>query len=249
MGAIIVDFRALDTLIEIAVFGLAGLGVYTLLRHAAKKHGDVVVELERVDSAESTNYIEAINQTKPQTSYGIAGLPTSSYVQAMADILLPVAFMIAAVHMLTGHDRPGDGFTAGVIAGVAVGFKYVVYGFRVTRQNLGWLRPNILIPIGILLVLISGMAGWWLEGAFLASVDYGKLIGMKLPTGIKLSSGFVFEVAIALSVLGSVTYMLETLGRPAIDSEALIKKQTDSSKTTPIQPVATFESYAEPSGD
>ncbi|MGD9335955.1 MAG: proton-conducting transporter membrane subunit, partial [Syntrophobacterales bacterium] len=33
VGAIIVDFRSLDTLIEICVFSLAGLGVYTLLRY------------------------------------------------------------------------------------------------------------------------------------------------------------------------------------------------------------------------
>jgi multisubunit Na+/H+ antiporter MnhB subunit len=36
VGAVVVDFRGFDTLIEIAVFGLAGIGVYTLLRYAAR---------------------------------------------------------------------------------------------------------------------------------------------------------------------------------------------------------------------
>ena len=34
VGAIVIDFRGFDTLLEIAVFGMAGLGVYTLLRYA-----------------------------------------------------------------------------------------------------------------------------------------------------------------------------------------------------------------------
>ncbi len=217
VGAIIVDFRALDTLIEIAVFGLAGLGVYTLLRHAARKHGDdgAAVRAVNLVSAETSN----------NTSFGIGGMPTSTYVQAMANILLPVAFMIAVIHMLYGHDRPGDGFTAGVIASLAVGFRYVVFGFHATRKRYAWLKSHRLIALGILLVIASGMGGYFLEGAFLASVDYGKPIGLPLPKGVKFSSGFVFEVAIALSVLGSVTYMLDTLGRPAIDSEALIEPQ------------------------
>ncbi|MBM4456839.1 MAG: DUF4040 domain-containing protein [Chloroflexi bacterium] len=40
VGAVVVDFRGFDTLIEIAVFGLAGIGVYTLLRYAARGTGE-----------------------------------------------------------------------------------------------------------------------------------------------------------------------------------------------------------------
>ena len=39
------------------------------------------------------------------------------------------------------------------------------------------------------------------------------MLGLTLPQGMKFSSGFVFEVAIACSVLGSVAYMLDTLGQ------------------------------------
>ena len=138
----------------------------------------------------------------------------------MANILLPVAFVIAAIHMLYGHDRPGDGFTAGVIASLAVGFRYVVFGFSATRSRFSWLKPHRLIATGVLIVIASGLAAMGLEGSFLASANYGDLIGLPLPAGIKLSSGFIFEVAIAFAVLGSVTYMLDTLGRPAVDVEA-----------------------------
>ena len=174
VGAIIVDFRALDTLIEIVVFGLAGLGVYTLLQHANRQKNSAQVD-------------EKISKVR---SFGIQGLPTSSYIQAMANLLLPIAFMLAAVHILYGHERPGDGFTAGVIASVAIGFKYVVFGYRVTRQRLAWLRPYRLIATGILLAVASGMAAWWFEGSFLASVDYGGDVGAHLAARDEVQLGF-----------------------------------------------------------
>ena len=37
VGTILTDFRGLDTLFEIAVFGIAGIGIYTLIRFAAEK--------------------------------------------------------------------------------------------------------------------------------------------------------------------------------------------------------------------
>jgi multicomponent K+:H+ antiporter subunit A len=221
VGAIIVDFRALDTLIEITVFSLAGLGIYTLLRFAALKHDD---HGQAIDA-------QAPLQPSHLSTLGIGGTPTSPYVGAMANILLPVALVIASVHVIYGHEQPGDGFTAGVIVSLAVGFKYVVFGFKETRRRLWWLRPIDMIVFGILLVIATGIAANVLEGSFLAPVDFGNLIGLPLPKGAKLSSGFLFEVAIASAVLGSMTLILDTLGRPAVDSEQLIEELSSQSNT------------------
>ena len=211
VGAIIVDFRAMDTLIEIAVFSLAGLGVYTLLRYAARTHGD------------SGNVLDTINWERIPLakSLGIGGAQTSYYLQVVTNMLLPAALMIGSIHMLYGHDQPGDGFTAGVIISLALGLKYVVFGFRETRRRLWWVRPQTIISFGILLVITNGVAAGLINGAFLSPLDYGEMLGLTLPAGVKLSSGFLFEVAIAMAVLGSVTLMLDTLGRPAVDVEVL----------------------------
>jgi multisubunit Na+/H+ antiporter MnhB subunit len=199
VGAIIVDFRALDTLIEITVFGLAGLGVYTLLRYAAKKSGEGV-------------------QTPPAASHlatlGIGGPETSAFVHALAYVSLPLSMLIAVVHMIYGHDQPGDGFTAGVIVSLALGFWYVVFGYYEVRQRLTWLRPAPLIAGGLLLVLVSATAAALLTGSFLGHVDFGQRLGLPLPRGFYLSTSFLFEVAICLAVLGSASYLLDTLGHP-----------------------------------
>ena len=105
----------------------------------------------------------------PLQTLGIGGFRVSPYIRAMGDILLPVALVIGSIHVLYGHDQPGDGFTAGVIIGLAIGFGYVVFGFQETRRRLWWLRPNILIAIGISIAIVSGAATTIMTGSFLFS--------------------------------------------------------------------------------
>jgi multicomponent K+:H+ antiporter subunit A len=200
VGAIIVDFRALDTLIEIVVFSLAGLGVYTLLRHASRRAGD---------KAETPNAVAAQLPT-----LGIGGRETSPFVHSLAYVSLPLSMVIAVVHILYGHDQPGDGFTAGVIVSLALGFWYVVFGYDQVRQRLTWLRPAPLIGGGLLLAIFSATTAAVITGSFLGHVDFGQELNLTLPRGISLSTSLLFELSICLAVLGSSSYMLDALGHP-----------------------------------
>ena len=200
VGAIIVDFRALDTLIEIFVFCLAGLGVYTLLRYASQKAGD---------EAESPS--PALGQLP---TLGIGGRETSPFVHALAYVSLPLSMVIAVVHILYGHDQPGDGFTAGVIVSLALGFWYVVFGYEKVRQRLTWLRPASLIGGGLMLAILTATTAALLTGSFLGHYDFGQQLGLVLPRGFNLSTSLLFELSICLAVLGSASYMLDTLGHP-----------------------------------
>jgi multicomponent K+:H+ antiporter subunit A len=200
VGAIIVDFRALDTLIEIVVFSLAGLGVYTLLRYASR---------------EARNEAETSSPFPVQLStLGIGGRETSPFVHALAYASLPLSMVIAVVHILYGHDQPGDGFTAGVIISLALGFWYVVFGYKEVRQRLTWLRPAPLIGGGLVLAILVATTSALLTGSFLGHFDFGQHLGLSLPQGVNLSTSLLFEVSICLAVLGSASYMLDTLGHP-----------------------------------
>ena len=202
VGAIIVDFRALDTLIEIAVFGMAGVGIYTLLRYATKKHKDTVDLEER----------PSLSPVLP--TLGIGGTETSSLLHVLAYVALPISSVIAMTHMMYGHDSPGDGFTAGVIISLVIGFWYLVFGYVGTRQRLRWLNGGEFVGAGLLLAIGNGLLAMLIDGSFLGHVNYGGLAGIPLPAGFSISSAFFFEAAICLTVLGSVIFMLNTLGRP-----------------------------------
>lgn len=222
VGAIIVDFRALDTLVEIAVFSMAGLGIHTLLRHAAGAR---------------------------KTGGGQQPDVYSPLIRALAYLALPLAMMIAVTHMLYGHDRPGDGFTAGVLIGLAVAFWYVVFGYDEIQRRLRWLRPAPLVGSGLLLVIGVGTVAAAVNGAFLAPVDFNLWLGLSLPPGVKLSSGFLFEIGICLAVLGGTAYILNTLGHPegaagtAADGKAIeaVDRAQHERDTTPeaVAPAVT----------
>lgn len=201
VGAIVVDFRALDTLLEITVFGMAGLGVFTLLYYAARKHGDTFGR-------------RGGGGTAVLPTRGISGQNLSPFIRVPAYATLPLALMLAATQIMYGHDQPGDGFTAGVIIGLSVSLWYIVFGYEETRRRLPWLKATTLIGSGILLAIVNGVTAIWFTGYFLGNVDYGALVGLPLPTGLHISSSFILEIAICLAVLGSVAHILNSLGHP-----------------------------------
>lgn len=201
VGAIVVDFRAFDTLLEIAVFAMAGIGVYTLLRYVARTAGDQVAQPPPA-------------RARILPTFGVTGRETSPFIRALAYAVLPLSMMIGITHVMYGHDQPGDGFTAGVIMGLGVAFWYVTIGYAETKRRLPWLRPVPLIAGGLLLAMATGAVSALLTGNVAAPVDFGRLLGLPLPRGFALSSAFLFELTICLTVLGSVTFMIDTLGHP-----------------------------------
>ena len=201
VGAIVVDFRGADTLIEIMVFGMAGVAIYMLLHFGAHKPGEPVKD-------------ESVKPLAKGVPKGIYALPTSSLLHTLAYIVLPLLFMLAVTHMMYGHDQPGDGFTAGVIIGLAIAMWYVVFGYNETRRKLGWLSRNNLIAAGLSLALLNALGGIAFGAGFFAPVDYGELLRLPMPPGFHLGSAFLYELAICLTVIGAATLMVDNLGHP-----------------------------------
>ena len=198
VGAIVLDFRGFDTLIEITVFAVASLGVYTLLRRGLGLY-------------RAAHEMPADDKPHRSILMGIGGQRPSALVRLLTDAILPLSMVIAVVHMMYGHDQAGDGFTAGVMVALATGLWHIVYGNREARRRLPWLHPTPLVAAGLLTVLVSASLGAWIGGSFLSAVDFGKLWGLSLPPGFALSTAFFFEVGIFLVVLGSAARMLDTL--------------------------------------
>ncbi|PKN94745.1 MAG: monovalent cation/H+ antiporter subunit A [Chloroflexi bacterium HGW-Chloroflexi-6] len=202
VGAIVVDFRGADTMIEIMVFAMAGLGIYTLLHYAARK------------DEENTHRPAVMKNLPANAPLGVYHLPTSPLLHTLAYMILPLAFLLGVTHMMYGHDQPGDGFTAGVIISLAIAMWYMLFGYSEARRKLGWLRRRNLISAGLGLALLNALGGLPFGAGFFAPVDYGKMLGLPLPPGFGLTNSFFFEMAICLTVIGAATLILDNLGYP-----------------------------------
>jgi multicomponent K+:H+ antiporter subunit A len=217
VGAIVVDFRALDTMFEIMVFSFAALGIYTLLHYTVRKAGEKAHD----EPAEAQN-----PAGEPR---GVFGLPTSSFLHMLAYAVLPLAVMLAFTQMTFGHDMPGDGFTAGVTVSLAIASWYIIFGYNATKAKLTWLSPVRLIASGLTLALVNALFGFIFGTGFFAPVDYGSLLGISayLPFGLALSNAYIFEIAICLTVMGAAVLILDNLGHPTEadqESDALLTK-------------------------
>ncbi len=168
----LVDFRALDTLGEIAVLGIAALGVMALVRPV----GEIVSD----------------------RSFAFRSSPI---LRRGADIINPLLLVFALYLLLAGHNQPGGGFAAGLVASGWLVIVWLTSGGAGVRRALP-VGPAVLIGFGLAVAVATGLGGFaWADG-FLASNSWSMDGG---PLGqIKFVTPLLFDLGVAITVLGSV---------------------------------------------
>lgn len=84
----------------------------------------------------------------------------SVVIEVVAPRLLGPALMLAAAIIVKGYGDVGDGFSAGVIVGLAFALRYVAWGADRTERSLPFLRyAPALAAAGLLAALIVGFLG------------------------------------------------------------------------------------------
>ncbi len=221
VGAIVTDFRGMDTIIEITVFSVAALGVITIL---AKPSGGprwpvsmvkVITSIQqtiRKPVSEVEHFIPPpyLDDHDPHGEDLFLPSFSTPLTRIITRIVLPLAFLIALAHLLYGGDGPGDGFTAGVVSGLGVALWYIVFGYHEAHAQFKRLGARRLIGIGVALVVANAAFPMLLGLPFLAHLNFD----LPLPANIHLSSTFVYETGIFLTVLGSITTVMEAIAYP-----------------------------------
>jgi multicomponent K+:H+ antiporter subunit A len=191
VNVILVDFRGFDTLGEITVLAIAGLIIYALL-HGFERHAPETDEMGRPWTQDRFPMI-LVYITRP---------------------LLPLALLFSAYIFLRGHNDPGGGFIAGLITATVLTLQYIASGIVWTRPRLNF-DNHIVMALGLILALGTGLTSWALNYPFLTSTY--EYFTLPLIGKFELASAMAFDMGVFLVVVGSVMLMLVKLG--SINSE------------------------------
>jgi multicomponent Na+:H+ antiporter subunit A len=121
---------------------------------------------------------------------------------------------VAAYLLYVGHDAPGGGFIAALVAGAAAATHQIAHG-RLPR----WSRPELLVGSGILVSLGTGLLASAKGEAVLAPF---KLPGLD---AVGVGSALLFDIGVMLMVLGMLT--------AAVDRFAARTHRAESSRVHP----------------
>lgn len=191
VNVILVDFRGFDTMGEITVLGIAGLIVYALL-HGFERKAPGSDDMGRPWTRDRFPII-LVYITRP---------------------LLPLALLFSAYIFLRGHNDPGGGFIAGLITATVLTLQYIASGIVWTRPRLHY-DNHIIMALGLILALGTGLTSWALNYPFLTSTY--EYVTLPLIGKFEIASAMAFDLGVFLVVVGSVMLMLVKLG--SINSE------------------------------
>ncbi|MCB0045594.1 MAG: MnhB domain-containing protein [Caldilineaceae bacterium] len=130
---------------------------------------------------------------------------TELYLRLLDRVLTPVLLVLAIYLMLRGHNQPGGGFIAALMAATAFQLQIMSRGSDVVRKAIGrYVQPGI--GVGLLLAVGSACVGllsnnffrgMWGPSFYLGSLD------------VKISTPLFFDAGVFFTVLGfSVSYLL-----------------------------------------
>lgn len=120
---------------------------------------------------------------------------------AATRFLMPLQLLFSVFLLLRGHDEPGGGFIAGLVASGAFSLYLFTFGSELTR-DLMRIDPRSLIGVGLLLGVLSAFPAL-LQGQPLLTSQWWLL---PLPGGVelKLSTPLIFDLGVYLTVIGTV---------------------------------------------
>ena len=186
VNVILVDFRGYDTLGEITVLALAGLGIAAMLQGlhlAAPSHDD------------------------KGRAWAIDAHP--AIMAMLTRILLPLALLVAVFILLRGHNQPGGGFIAGLITAVALIVQYLANGAEWTHQRMAPdSRP--LVAWGLAIAAFTGLASWLFGYPYLTSAF--SHLDWPVVGEFEVASAMAFDLGVFLVVVGATLMILVKLG-------------------------------------
>ncbi|MGW7515672.1 Na+/H+ antiporter subunit A [Streptomyces sp. NPDC054796] len=199
----------------------------------------------RVGAPRAVRGIAAPRRTWLAASSTLAPERRSVIFEVVARLVFHPIVVLSLYLLFCAENLPGGGFTAGLVAALALAVRYLAGG----RHELAAAAPvdaGFLLGLGLLTMTLTGLGGLVLGDAVLAA---GKIEGeLPLLGHYHLASPVLFDVGVYLLVLGVVLDVLRSLGSEVdrrvereLSKEAKARKRRERARAQQREPEPGLE--------
>lgn len=118
--------------------------------------------------------------------------------------------VFAVIALARGHNHPGGGFIAGLLAGLSMVMKAFAYDIEVVAKQMKF-SPESIMALGIFLILASTLPSLIDETSFMT----GYWLQLKIPLlgDLKLGTPLLFDIGVFFGVIGITRLFFFSLKR------------------------------------
>ena len=214
VNVILVDVRAWDTMGELSVVLACAVGVASLVFLSEEALEGVREGLRSTrsrlatmrgrlapDAGAPSRWIASGERQEPQRR--------STILEVVTRLVFHTVLLWSVYLLLTGHNQPGGGFAAGIMAGLALTLRYLAGRGYELRAALP-VMPAALLGTGLFVAAGSALVPMVLGSPPLRT--WHAYVELPLVGEVHLVSSVAFDVGVYLVVLGLMLDILRSLG-------------------------------------
>lgn len=133
---------------------------------------------------------------------------TSLILRTTTRYLTPLLLIFSVFLLWRGHNQPGGGFAGGLVAAATFALLSIAFGAAQARRVLQ-VEPHVLIGVGLLIALASGVIGMLSGYPFMTGVwGYLQLPGF---APVDVGTPVLFDLGVYLVVIGVTLLIIFSL--------------------------------------
>ncbi len=189
VNVILVDFRALDTLGEITVLLTACFGIFALMKLGNQKTENSSLKNPVLDN-ENKNI--SLSGTNTQPYFSMLLSTATKYI-------IPLLLLFSLFLLFRGHNQPGGGFVAGLVAS-SVFAIYALAEDSAKARAIIKISPEGIISFGFAVIILSAFIPIFFGYSFMQGI----WLDFYIPVIQKIGTPFLFDFGIYFLVFGVI---------------------------------------------
>ncbi|HLR69843.1 MAG TPA: Na(+)/H(+) antiporter subunit B [Pseudogracilibacillus sp.] len=134
--------------------------------------------------------------------------PNNLILKSTSSFIIFILLGFAIYLLLAGHNSPGGGFIGGLTTSAAFLLMFMAYGEETVKKVIP-INYLVLIPIGLMLALLTGIGSLFFSVPFLTHT-FGTFF-IPIFGDVELSTAMLFDLGVYFTVFGTTMTIILTI--------------------------------------